>query len=327
MVRVGDYAQAVEELAARFTEFMRPSATDVRRAKRAVMRLLDDGRVHRTPALAMAAAEELGSPRDLAQLKVEFLGQPDPDRIGRDGEVVAFVRARYAGRWAVAELAAIALVIPVLDPGGGDEPSHDRFAEGPVIVDVQHPHGGDGARVDLPGPALAPAYIRSPITDSEPRWYLDPDVFSEELDDLELDDRARRALREALSAFRRGLYLASSALLGVVSEAAWYQAAELLGKPGPLEKAIHDERTAKVQELVAAHLREKNAGSATMPAELLANAALLRELRNYGVHPAKTRDDLERYFNEEECGLLILRTHNYLVRLASAVRQAIAKGV
>jgi len=39
----------------------------------------------------------------------------------------------------------------------------------------------------------------------------------------------------------------------------------------------------------------------------------------------KTRDDLDRYFNDEECGLLILRTHNYLADLASAVREANAK--
>jgi len=41
------------------------------------------------------------------------------------------------------------------------------------------------------------------------------------------------------------------------------------------------------------------------------------------VHPVKTRDDLERHFGEEECGLLILRTHNYLVRLAGAVTAAL----
>lgn len=30
-------------------------------------------------------------------------------------------------------------------------------------------------------------------------------------------------------------------------------------------------------------------------------------------------------FNEEECGLLLLRTHNYLVRLSSAIEEAIAE--
>lgn len=115
---------------------------------------------------------------------------------------------------------------------------------------------------------------------------------------------------ESLSAFERGLYLSSAALLGVVSEASWYQAAERLGKPGKLDEAVRGERTAIVQQLVAAHLRQNRTASATTPDELLANAALLRELRNYGVHPAEVRDDLERYFGEEECGLLLLRTHN-----------------
>jgi hypothetical protein len=99
----------------------------------------------------------------------------------------------------------------------------------------------------------------------------------------------------------------------------WYAAAERLGNPGRLEEEVRNERTARVQVLVAGIFRDRRAGAPTMPDELLANAALLRELRNYGVHPVKVRNDLERYFNEEECGLLLLRTHNYLVRLAAAV--------
>ncbi len=119
--------------------------------------------------------------------------------------------------------------------------------------------------VDLPRPALAAAYILSPLADGQPMWYFDPDIFSEEITDLELDDRARRALRESLAAFRRGLYVASAALLGVVSEAAWYAAAERLGKPGRLEEEVRAERTARLQELVAAHLRQRKAGSTRTP--------------------------------------------------------------
>jgi hypothetical protein len=111
-----------------------------------------------------------------------------------------------------------------------------------------------------------------------------------------------------------------------VSEAAWYVAAERLGKPGKLEEEVRNERTANVQKLVAGILHERRAGSPTLPEELFANATLLRVLRNYGVHPAEQRDDLERYFNEEECGLLLLRTHNYLVRLSSAVEAAVQGG-
>jgi hypothetical protein len=306
------------ELSTRLEEVIRPTPTEVRRAKRSVMRLLDDGRAHRTAFLVISAAEDLGAPRAVNPVEVLFLEAPDPSRIATDNTTVVFVRGRIAGRCGLAELAEVGLAMPAVDPGG-DEPHHDPFGEGDLRIGIGHPGGRFSVLIDAPRPALAQAYIRSPLTEKEPKWYLDPDVFSEELAPLSLDERARRALRESLSAFRRGLYLASAALLGVVSEAAWYAAAEGLGKPGRLEEEVRAERTAKVQELVAAQLRQRGAGSATLPDELLANASLLRELRNYGVHPAKSRDDLERYFAEEECGLLLLRTHNYLVRLAGAV--------
>lgn len=312
-------------LSARFIELMKPSATDIRRAKRAIMRFLDDGIAHRSPALLVAGADELGSPRDPSQLEVRFPIQPDPAQIREDDPAVAYVRARLAARWAIAELAATQLAIPVLDPGGS-EPTDDLFSRDVISITIRYSGGAFGVHINLPRPAIEGAYIQSPLAASEPKWYLDPDVFSEDLADLELDDRAKRTLQESLEAFRRRLYLASAALLGVVSEAAWYQAAERLGKPGRLEAAFGEERTATIQKLVADHLRQKRVGSGTMPDELLANAALLRELRNYGVHRAKMRDDLDRYFNEEECGLLILRTHNYLVRLAGAVRLAMVKG-
>ena len=67
-------------------------------------------------------------------------------------------------------------------------------------------------------------------------------------------------------------------------------------------------------------------GEPTLSDELLAQANVLRAIRNYGVHPAAIRDDLERYFAEEACGLLILTTHNYLTRLASAVAVATEGG-
>jgi hypothetical protein len=56
--------------------------------------------------------------------------------------------------------------------------------------------------------------------------------------------------------------------------------------------------------------------------EVASFAALLRALRNYGVHPRRGHDNLERYFAEEECGLLILRMHHYLVELAALVQRA-----
>jgi hypothetical protein len=159
----------------------------------------------------------------------------------------------------------------------------------------------------------------------EARWYLDPDLFAEEIAYLELTERAHRALREALSSFRRGLYLACASLLGVVSEAAWYAAGERIGTP-PIAKAIKADATNRVQKLVAEHLRGVRtlARRPTLPDELLAHAGILREIRNYGVHPREIRDDLERYFSEEACGLLLFETHHYLTALAGAAEEAVS---
>lgn len=313
----------MNDLGPRLAELIAPSATEVRRAKRAVMRVLDDGKAHRTAGLLYAVSAELGAQQEMDKLEIQFAERVDAAGISRHAPAVVFLRARLAGYRAIGELANQALIIPAVDPEN-EEPREERWTkEGRLRVGIRHPRGGFGVEVPADRPALAPSYLRSPVAEAEPKWYLDPDVFLEDLTDLELGERAGRALREALAAFRRGLYLAAASLLGVVSEAAWYQAAERLGKPGGLEPAVAQGATAKVQKLVADQLRSVKGNVPTAPDELLAHAVLLRELRNYGVHPAEVRDDLERYFAEEECGLLILRTHNYLVRLARAVRQAL----
>jgi hypothetical protein len=159
----------------------------------------------------------------------------------------------------------------------------------------------------------------------EAHWYVEPDLFAEDIGNLELTNRAHRALREALASYRRGLYLACASLLGVVSEAAWYAAAERTGTPA-IGKLIEEEATARLQRAVADHLRGVKALARTLPDELLAHAAVLREIRNYGVHPREIRDDLERWFTEDACGLLILETHHYLTRLAGAVEVAVRAG-
>jgi len=118
-------------------------------------------------------------------------------------------------------------------------------------------------------------------------------------------------------------YMACTALLGVVNEAAWYKAAERIGTPA-LAKLIEDGATAKLQARVADFLRGvKRIG--TVPDELLAHAAVLRDLRNYGVHPTTVRDDLERYFTEDTCALLIVETHYHPATLAGAVETALAE--
>jgi hypothetical protein len=310
-----------DELAQRFHALITPGRTDVLRAKRAVLAKFDDGGSHTSAALLDAVSDVFGTMRDMGRVEVQFLQDPDPDLVDGSTPAVHFLRARVAGMFAIGELATASIIEPALPPPSGEESTHIQWlTDDSIRVGIQHPGGGYSVSVVLPRPALEQAYLRPSNGDA---WYRDPDLFLEDLSGLKLDERAERALRESIRAFNRELYLAAASLLGVVSEAAWYAAADRLAMPGgKLEEEVRNERTAKVQTLVAGILRDRKAGSPTLPDELLANASLLRELRNYGVHPVKVRDDLERYFHEEECGLLLLRTHNYLVRLLAAVDAA-----
>ena len=67
-----------------------------------------------------------------------------------------------------------------------------------------------------------------------------------------------RCIAEALAAYRHGLFLACANLLGAASEAAWYASGERLRELDPqLDKAIDDDRTAKVIDRVAEVLRQR----------------------------------------------------------------------
>jgi hypothetical protein len=310
-----------EELTERLRGLIAPRRTDVLRGKRAVLAKFDDGNVHTDAALVDAVSDALEAPRELGSTEIQFQEPAAPELIEESTPAVQFLRARVAGMFAVAELANASIIMPAIPPPSTLERVGIRWlTEETVTVGINEPGRNGSVGVPIPRPALEQAYLRPGEGES---WYRDPDLFLEDLSSLDLDERADRALRESLRAFNRGLYLAAASLLGVVSEAAWYAATAKLGPVGKLEEAVRQERTAQVQVLVAGILRERKAGAPTMPDELLANAALLRVLRNYGVHPVEQRDDLERYFNEEECGLLLLRTHNYLVRLSSAVDAAL----
>ena len=151
---------------------------------------------------------------------------------------------------------------------------------------------------------------------------LDASQFLEGMQDL-LDERGTRCLDEALRAARRGLYLSAVNLLGAVSESAWYTVGRMFeAEDQDLAQAIAENRTAQVQRLVGNKLETVRAMRTTVT-ELRAHAAYLRDLRNYGVHPAEDRDPgQEQAFTEPGCLLLVMQTHRYLARLAEVVAAA-----
>ena len=94
-----------------------------------------------------------------------------------------------------------------------------------------------------------------------------------------------------------------------------------------LGQAIDDSRTALVQRRVADALRS-TVKPASRADELLSFAVFIRDIRNYGVHPRENGDpQVESYFSEHDCGLLLMQVRSHLQKLASAVTDAVEKRV
>jgi hypothetical protein len=236
--------------------------------------------------------------------------------------MIARRRLWAAATEAIAELAAAGLLIPAdQNTVPAEERGPQPFPE-ITMIGYKHPSGGDSVRV-LPGlPLLAEAYRLPHALRGRPAWHLDVDLFAADLSELELDPRTRRTLHEALEAFRRGLFLAAANLLGGATEGAWYAAAERLMAIEPnLRRPLEKDQTAKIEKLVhelAQSVRRTEAD------ELLAHASLMREIRNYGVHPRTSETPrLEDHFSEDTCGMLVLATHRHLRLLAEVVEAAV----
>ena len=282
---------------------------------RFVLKVLEGGQSLFTGALVRGVCNDVGISADIP-VEVRFARLPTASEDKDDDPALLSMRWRWAALEAVAELAAQGHILP--GEGSPQQQEHRNYPPVPTSIGIRHPGGGEGVPVAAWPPVVGIAY-RLSLGARQHRWYLEPTLFVEGLETLELDQRARRALDEALRAYRRGLYLACTSLLGVVLEAAWYSAATALVPSGQLLQAVEQERTARMQQLLSERLKVGGVAP-TLPFELLAFAALLRELRNYGVHPAgEINDDLERYFTEEAAGLLILQTHHHLTKLSGAV--------
>lgn len=228
-----------------------------------------------------------------------------------DPEAMQLKRARmtHATKLAIAELVAEGVIVPAETPGNDY-----------IEVAVSRAGHSGAERVPVSTPKLDGSYRAKPRTGplgEAPA--LSAAEFAAGLGSL-LTPRALECLSEALTAYRRGLYLSAVNLLGAVSEAAWYEVASGLEAESPeLAAALARNGTGEVQRLVANMFREKDRRARSMTNELLAHASYLRDLRNYGVHPAADQDPGQSHaFTEFGCTVLVMATHRYLARLREA---------
>ncbi len=303
-----------------------PSWSETVRAKREILELLADGEPHGIGSIQQVLHRIDDVPVHLGHRpKVEVPSADDIERIVTPTHpIIAHYRMAWAATEALVDLMTLGLVVEVVDPPT-HESSHPLLHRDQATVGYQVAGYASGTRLQPPMPPLGRAYRVVPRHRESAPWFADPDLFTEDLDELGLDARARRCLDEALAAYRRGLYLACTSLLGAASEAAWYAAgSQLRHLDGQLGTALDGERTAKVISRASEVLRQQRP-LGSVADDLASTAALLRDLRNYGAHPrAEDTTHLERYFTEAPATVLLLETHSYLTRLSGAVAARLA---
>jgi hypothetical protein len=275
-------SESFPELAQAVREHAQPDRIDIVRAKRHLLGQLGDGQPHLTRTLIASVATLLGA---------EPLGHPQIDLPSRDSvrtmvtadhPVTAAIRADLTAREALAELAADGMLIAA---GAGPFAGSDE-----MMLSFQLPGYAAGQRLRLHRPAMISDVVRLPhrLRQQGP-WGLEPDVFIADLASLCLDPRTERSLREAIESYRRGVFLAASGLLGAAVEGAWYAAGQRLRTAASRVDALVDgDRTTQLQGAVAAAQRDSLPGNRTWEADALSQfARLMRDIRNYGVHPAR----------------------------------------
>ncbi len=306
-------ASAEESLAI----WIQPSRNDVRRSKRVVLQAFESDAQWPTGKLVSHVRHKLGFP-DLEPSPSSPKINLKSETFDANHSAVLAVRGTLATQLALAELGTRSVILPAaMDGDTGTIPAYIRFR-------LEDNHGAYMTEnIQTRAAKVASGYVMASLEAIDQPWYLDADLLAEETGGLELNERARRALSEALDAYRRGLYLACASLLGVVSEAMWYEAAKRIIASGfqskPLTKAIANTATADVIERVGQAIQQEGKGlPATTQSELVSHATLLRSLRNYGVHPAEEDSLLAKHFEEDTCGLLIVRMATYLRQLGDA---------
>jgi hypothetical protein len=312
----------LEELTELVKSAIRPTTTDLTRARQLVRARLRDGEPHNVGELraVLLEADEVIEPSSVTGRVAD---QDTEESIRMNPQIVAN-RLALAGAWAVAEFDALGMIIPADISGQSPQPVVGKTIT--VRYQVRNRGGGISIDTNLP-PLRATGYTLAPRLHGEAfDWWFDPEAVVADVEDLGLELRSRRALVEALSAFRYGLFLACINLLGAVSEGAWYTAGgQLAHLDERLAAAFDRDDVKKVIERTAEVLRQSSSVRPEV-AGLVTQAEMLRDLRNYAAHP---RDEslrhMEQYLSESAAGNIVLQTHSYLTRLARAVRRRLEK--
>ena len=274
--------------------------------------------------------EAIGSSRPAPRSKFTALPAKEEGRRLADPDPMdphlAEYRGTHAVRWAVSALVAEG----VLTRGAGN-----NYTMQPERINVDYPGGSSGV----------PVLVHSPIVGNPNEYHrfmpvrrdpagsevlLPVEELLDGLDDI-LGARGVTMVRESRRALQRGLYLASSSLLAAASEAAWFNLARAVpNAPSALAKKVIDGRdVAEVIRLTEQKLRElkPSPGGATIT-EVVTQAHMYREVRNYALHPVEDHDgDRETWLTETGATLLAIASRRYFVKMTALQRRLAESGV
>ena len=247
------------------------------------------------------------------------LADPDPT----DPHLMEF-RCRHAVRRAIAQLIAEG----VIAKGEGNQ-----YPIQPERIPVQYPGGGSSAPVLVHSPYIGDYGSTPRFMAVRPAAHDTVDVLlpiGEMIADLDavLGPRGMQLVRESRRSLQRGLFLAALSLLAAASAAAWFNLARTVPQPGAkLQTLITGGRDlAEVIRLTEQHLQGIGRGRSLIT-EVVSQAHLFREIRNYALHPVEEHDtDREAWLTETGATLLAIAARRYFVKLAGLQTQLAARG-
>lgn len=296
-----------EPLRSQMAAALRPTTTDVAKARELALRNLAGGAALNTTKLAEQLCRDAGVEYHRPHREhVEITGtgeQASTDlaasRIVRERLILAVVEA-------VAELEAQGLIAPAI---GTDQPD--------VSIPYRHQNFSGGERFAVVRPMISQTYrLLRPYIGRDEYQFLDAGLFARSAGNL-LGPRGHRCITEAVAAHRHGLHLTAASMLGAASEAGWYRLGEAVrGRSTDLANALDRGSTVQVISLVASELKSLVRRKASEVKECQVHASYLRDLRNYGLHPHEAHDeDREPAFTESGSALLMMESRRYFARL------------
>jgi len=238
---------------------------------------------------------------------------------------------RKMARW---EIAAAEAMQRLIAAGSVVKASDSQEAVGTVRITMRDQRGSNSTSFDefkvvVPGQfRLSSRAAREP----DREFIYDPDLYLARIEIEGAHPRVRRAIHEAVEAFRLEVYLAAATMLGSASEGAWLQLFEAFGEwaeahgrkapsvdPDKLAKPVLNAE-ATFNRIPEFQERRKNArlGSLTIKG-LVLHYDHLREVRNFAAH----FDTSERFdLTLPAVAVLLLKSANYfstIYRLRAAL--------